>query len=543
MTGRRFASSIAGAAGLIAVTTLVARAAGFARVLVFADAVRAGGVGGLYQSVNALPNVLFEVAAGGILAAVAVPLIAHRLGAGERERADHTASVLLSWTLLVLVPVAALLWLLAPGLAGALVPDTDPRAPEVAATLLRIFAAQVPLYGLGIILTALLHAHRRFLAAALAPLASSLVVLASYLWYGSIVDGQTAPSLVSDEAIRVLGWGTTLGVVVLSVPLLVPALRTGWRWRPGLRVPPDDARRIGALAGAGILALLAQQAAVLTTLWVARQSGDTGTFPVYQYAQAVYLLPYAVLAVPVATSAFPALAARTGAGEDVTQTLARAVRGVLVLTGLSVGVLVAAAPAIGAFFALLDARRGGGAASTTALAALPGTLTAYAPGLVGLGLTALLTRALYVRGRPTDAGLAAALGWSIAALLPLVLLGGGQNPADTLRVLGLTSTLGMTVSGVALVLLVRRTWGPVATRGSGRTTGALVVAAALAVIVGDLVTRGRPMDDLLEAVLVGVVAGALALLAGVITLALGDREMMSEVLQRGRARRRAGRSA
>jgi putative peptidoglycan lipid II flippase len=543
MTGRRFASSIAGAAGLIAVTTLVARAAGFARVLVFADAVRAGGVGGLYQSVNALPNVLFEVAAGGILAAVAVPLIAHRLGAGERERADHTASVLLSWTLLVLVPVAALLWLLAPGLAGALVPDTDPRAPEVAATLLRIFAAQVPLYGLGIILTALLHAHRRFLAAALAPLASSLVVLASYLWYGSIVDGQTAPSLVSDEAIRVLGWGTTLGVVVLSVPLLVPALRTGWRWRPGLRVPPDDARRIGALAGAGILALLAQQAAVLTTLWVARQSGDTGTFPVYQYAQAVYLLPYAVLAVPVATSAFPALAARTGAGEDVTQTLARAVRAVLVLTGLSVGVLVAAAPAIGAFFALLDARRGGGAASTTALAALPGTLTAYAPGLVGLGLTALLTRALYVRGRPTDAGLAAALGWSIAALLPLVLLGGGQNPADTLRVLGLTSTLGMTVSGVALVLLVRRTWGPVATRGSGRTTGALVVAAALAVIVGDLVTRGRPMDDLLEAVLVGVVAGALALLAGVITLALGDREMMSEVLQRGRARRRAGRSA
>jgi putative peptidoglycan lipid II flippase len=543
MTGRRFASSIAGAAGLIAVTTLVARAAGFARVLVFADAVRAGGVGGIYQSVNALPNVLFEVAAGGILAAVAVPLIAHRLGAGERERADHTASVLLSWTLLVLVPVAALLWLLAPGLAGALVPDTDPRAPEVAATLLRIFAAQVPLYGLGIILTALLHAHRRFLAAALAPLASSLVVLASYLWYGSIVDGQTAPSLVSDEAIRVLGWGTTLGVVVLSVPLLVPALRTGWRWRPGLRVPPDDARRIGALAGAGILALLAQQAAVLTTLWVARQSGDTGTFPVYQYAQAVYLLPYAVLAVPVATSAFPALAARTGAGEDVTQTLARAVRAVLVLTGLSVGVLVAAAPAIGAFFALLDARRGGGAASTTALAALPGTLTAYAPGLVGLGLTALLTRALYVRGRPTDAGLAAALGWSIAALLPLVLLGGGQNPADTLRVLGLTSTLGMTVSGVALVLLVRRTWGPVATRGSGRTTGALVVAAALAVIVGDLVTRGRPMDDLLEAVLVGVVAGALALLAGVITLALGDREMMSEVLQRGRARRRAGRSA
>ena len=543
MTSRRVASGIAGAAGLIAVTTLLARVVGFARVLVFADAVRAGGVGGVYQSVNALPNVLFEVAAGGVLAAVAVPLIAHRLGAGERDRADHTASVLLTWTLLVLVPLGALLWLLAPWVSAAFIPDTDPRAPEVAATLLRIFAVQVPLYGLGIILTGLLHAHRRFLGASLAPLASSVVVLISYLWYGSIVGGQTAPSLVGDEAIRVLGWGTTLGVVVLSVPLVVPAVRTGWRWRPALRVPRDDARRIGSLAGAGILALMAQQAAVLTTLWLAGQSGDSGTFPVYQYAQAVYLLPYAVLAVPVATSAFPALAARTGAGEDVSETLARAMRAVLVLTGLSVGVLVAAAPAIGAFFSLLDARRGSGAASTTALSALPATLVAYAPGLVGFGLTALLTRALYVRGRPTDAGLAAALGWSIAALLPLVLLRNGEPPGDTLRVLGITSTLGMTVSGTALVLLVRRTWGPVATRGAGRTTGALVVAAAIAVVVGDLVTRGRPMDDLVEAVAVGVVAGALALLAGVLTLVVGDREMMSEVLGRGRARRRAGRSA
>jgi putative peptidoglycan lipid II flippase len=537
MTRRRFASGIAGAAGLIAVTTLFARAAGFARILVFADAVRAGGVGGIYQTVNALPNVLFEIAAGGILAAVAVPLIASRLGAGERDRAEHTASVLLTWAMVLLVPVAGLLWLLAPRISEALVVEGDPQALDVGATLLRIFAVQVPLYGLGIILTGLLQAHRRFLAAALAPLASSLVVLASYLWYGSIVEGQTAPALVSDEAIRVLGWGTTLGVVVLSVPLVVPAMRTGWRWRPGLRLPADDARRIGALASAGVIALLAQQGAVLVTIWLAKGSGDSGTFPVYLYAQAVYLLPYAVLAVPLATSAFPALAARSGAGEDVTATLSRTLRAVLVLTGLSVGVLIAAAPAIGAFFSLLDAHRGDGAASTQALAALPATLTAYAPGLVGFGLTALLTRALYVRGRPTDAGLAAALGWSIAALLPLLLVGTGQGPATTLRALGLASTLGMTVSGVALVLLVRRTWGPDATRGAGRTTGALIVAAAVAVLVGSLVTHGRPMDDLVEAVLVGLAAGAAALAASVVALALGDSAMMAEVLRRGRDRR------
>ena len=181
--------------------------------------------------------------------------------------------------------------------------------------------------------------------------------------------------------------------------------------------------------------------------WLTNHSGDRGSFPVYLYVQAVYLLPYAVLAVPVATSAFPFLAASSGAGDDTSATLARALRAVLVLTGLSAGVLVAVAPAVGAFFTVLDARRGVDGASPAALAAMPGALTAYAPGLVGFGLTALLTRALYVRGRPMDAGIAAALGWAVAGLLPLLLIGAGQGPAATLRGLGLASTLGMTISG------------------------------------------------------------------------------------------------
>ena len=49
--------------------------------------------------------------------------------------------------------------------------------------------------------------------------------------------------------------------------------------------------------------------------------------------------------------------------------------------------------------------------------------------------------------------------------------------------------------------------------------------------------------NLVEAVLVGLGAGALALLVGVITLGVGDRAMMGEVLRRGRTRRRGGAQA
>ena len=111
---------------------------------------------------------------------------------------------------------------------------------------------------------------------------------------------------------------------------------------------------------------------------------------------------------------------------------------------------------------MLDANRGSEGTSPAALAALPGALTAYAPGLVGFGLTALLTRALYVRGRPTDAGIAAALGWAVAGLLPLLLIGTGQGAASTLRGLGLASTLGMTLMVSANHLLMIFVGAPLA---------------------------------------------------------------------------------
>lgn len=96
------------AAGLVAAVTLLARAAGLARWAAFSSAVGTTCVGQAYVTVNQIPNVLFEIAAGGALAAVAVPLVARHLHLGDEETADRTASALLGWTLVVLLPLSLL---------------------------------------------------------------------------------------------------------------------------------------------------------------------------------------------------------------------------------------------------------------------------------------------------------------------------------------------------------------------------------------------------------------------------------------------------
>ena len=484
------------AAGLIAVVTLVARVFGFGRWLVFSQSVGTTCVGSVYQAANQLPNVVFEVAAGGALAAVAVPIIAGQLARKEQAAATQTASALLTWALTVLVPLSILMAAAAAPLSTILVDSQRcSGSTDLMASMLVVFAPQIALYGVAIVLGGVLQAHRRFLAAAVAPLLSSVVVMAAYLLYAALAQGKGNDlARLPSPASTALAAGTTVGVVALSLPLLIPVHRAGIRLRPTWAFPHGVARRARALAGAGLLALVAQQVAVLVTLWVSQHRGGTGTLNVYTYVQAVYLLPYAVLAVPIATAAFPALASGVnqsalakGLGEASVErahaTLASSARAITVATCAGAAVLFAIAGPTGAFFSALDAGRRS-PAGQEALAALPGALSAFAPGLVGFGLAALLTRALYVQGRPVVAGGAVALGWLIAAIVPLVTLHDDAGPRNTLQLLGFSSSLGMTVAAVGLFVAVHRAWGPRSFTGLGRSAAVALGAGALSAAAG-----------------------------------------------------------
>ena len=134
----------------------------------------------------------------------------------------------------------------------------------------------------------------------------------------------------------------------------------------------------------------------MVVLAVTTRIGGVGAINVYQqYGQAVYLLPYAVLAVPVATAAFPRLARQAADGDRAAfaRTSAVATRGLLVASVLGAGMLVAAAPAAQRLFTGLDAVGG------PALASLADGVTALAVGLPGWALVALGGRGV-LRARP-----------------------------------------------------------------------------------------------------------------------------------------------
>ena len=159
--------------------------------------------------------------------------------------------------------------------------------------MLRVFAPQLPLYGIGIVLTGVLQAHRRFAWPVLAPLLSSVTVIGAYLLFAARrrAPAPTSPAVgVGGELI--LSVGTTLGVVVLSLCLLIPLRRLRPAAAADLRGSPAGAGRRGASAGrAGAVTVGSQQVAVAGRSCAWPTAARTGAAVVFTVAQTVFLLP------------------------------------------------------------------------------------------------------------------------------------------------------------------------------------------------------------------------------------------------------------
>ena len=412
--GEQAGGGIGRAAVLIGAITIVSNIVGFGRQLVFAHTVSATCLGTAYATANQVPNIIYDVVLGGALASVLIPVLAGpaaRRFPGSRASADagatadtraraenqasQIASAMLSWTVLLLAPVSVIIAVAAGPLATLLLAGA-PRCAHaaivgVSTRMLVVFAPQILLYGLAVVLYGILQAHRRFTAPALAPVLSSVVVISAYLAFVPLSQGYRVLAQLPRPAELMLSLGTTAGVAALALTALVPALRLRLRLRPTLRFPAGVAPRIRSLAAVGLITLIAQDASVVAVMVLANGQEGQGALVLYNFGWQMFFVPYAVLAVPIATTAFPVLAAAEGARFD--ETAAASTRAIMLVSWLGAALLAGAAVPAARLFTHNpgDARQ------------LAYTFAAFAPGLIGYGLfNPPVPRA--VRRRPDPGG-------------------------------------------------------------------------------------------------------------------------------------------
>jgi putative peptidoglycan lipid II flippase len=346
--------------------------------------------------------------------------------------------------------------------------------------MVAVFAPQIVLYGLAVVLYGTLQAHRRFAAPAVAPVISSLVVIAAYLAFVPV--GRSKVNTLSAlplSAELVLSVGTTAGVAALALTALVPAWRLRLRVRPTLRFPAGVGRRAGGLAVFGVIALVAQDASQLVVILLANGHGSGAAIVLYQYGWQVFNAAYAVLAVSIAVSAFPSLSVRDGADFDLTA--AASVRGVLLMSFLGTALVLAVAVPAAHFLASSHAQ----------IAPLAVGFALFAPGLAGYGLVACLTRVLLAARRARAAAVAVGGGWLVVIAADIVLVAIAP-PTWVVAMLALGNTIGLTAAAIALLGAVRRARGAAALAGARRATGSGLAAAAIGAAAGAAAAAALP---------------------------------------------------
>jgi putative peptidoglycan lipid II flippase len=528
------------AAAIIGVLTVAAGVVGFGRQLVFAHTVGISCVGTAYTTANQVPNIIYDIVLGGALTSAVVPVLAGPVARGRdgAEQARRIASALLTWSVLLLVPAAVVIALIAGPLTTALIPAT--RGCAHAATLaasgrmLVAFAPQIPLYGLAVVLYGILQSHRRFTAPALAPILSSVVVVAAYAVFGVLGRGFTGrPGALPATAELTLSLGTTAGVLALALTGAFPVGRLRLGLRPALRFPDGVAGRVSRLAVAGVATLIAQDLSTVAAIVLANGRGTSGALVLYSFGWQVFFIVYAGLAVPVATSAFPLLSAQDTGGGEFRATSAAASRAVVLMSWLGAAVLAGACLPLAQVFSSSD---------TAQARQLAGALALFAPGLVGYGLTATLSRVMYAAGRNRMTAAAMAGGWLLVIVADLAIVPFVPR-SWVVPALGLGTTIGLAAAGIALTVAVRRELGRAALAGLPRATLAGLAGGLAGAAAGFGVAEAVPGHGFLPGAAVTVLAAAVATVAFLAVTFLTDGGDLRAVTARLLSRFRPARSS
>lgn len=398
MSGPPATTSLARGAAITTVATAVSRVTGFVRVVVVAGAMGTTFLANTYQSANTAPNVIFELVAAGVLTSVFVPTFVEYLVRGEREEGWQAANALASVALVALIGLSLVVALAAPLIMDLLTIGVEraglrEREIELGTQFLRLFAPQIAFYGAGMIMTGALHAHRRFVLPAIAPIFNNVVVIAVYLTY-AVMRGNRPPTIggITTAETWVLGAGTTVGVIAMTA-VLIPQLRQlGWRFRFDFS-PGHPAVRRGARLGAWALGYAGgYQAGLIVVLVLANRI--EGGVAAYQWAYTFFYLPHALFGVPIFNVLFTAMSEHV-AMKELGQVVTRLQEGLSMLAFVLVPV-AAFLLAVAGPLSEVTLRYG---VMTDAGADLVGrVIQMFAVGLPAYSCFLVLTRAFYALG-------------------------------------------------------------------------------------------------------------------------------------------------
>jgi len=449
---------IARAAGLVMALFMLSRLLGLIREMIIGAQFGTSADLDAYLAAFRLPDLLFQLVAGGALGSAFIPTFTSYLARESRDVAWRLASGVANLVLAVMTAIAAVAAILAPWLVrGAIAPGFEPTQQALTVRLMRTMLITPVIFGVSGLVMGALNAHQHFLLPAAAPIIYNLAIIGGALGL--------APRLGVT--------GLAVGVVTGSVlHLLVQIPGLLWfkaRYWPVLTLRDPGVREVGRLMAPRVLGLAAVQVNFLINTILASSLAE-GSLSALNFAWLMMLLPQGVFAQAVATAAFPTFSAQAARGEidEMRSTLSATLRAIFFLSvPAAVGLLMLRMPLVQLLF-----QRGAFEASSTETVAW--ALQFYALGLPAHAGVEVVARAFYALHDTRTPVAISVVAMVLNVVLSLILIRPLAHGG-----LALANTLATTLELLGMMILVRRRLEGVEGRRLIHASGRVVVAATL----------------------------------------------------------------
>lgn len=305
--------SLARSTGTMAIASLISRVTGFLWKVMLVWVIGIGVRNDSFNIANTLPNIVYELLLGGVLASIVVPLLVR--SQDDPDGGEAYTQRLLTVALAALAGATVIAVIAAPLFTAIYVDGSSNQAnPALTTALAYLLLPEILFYGVFALLQAILNAKHIFGPAAWAPVVNNIVVMATIGLY-ALVPGQMSldPVHIDDPHVLILGLGVTLGIVAQAVMLIPPLLRTGFRprWNWGI---DERMKEFGGLAAwiVGYVAISQVGYAVTTRVLT---GGDQGGMTAYYNAWLLFQLPYGVIGVSLLVAIMPRLSRSAADGD------------------------------------------------------------------------------------------------------------------------------------------------------------------------------------------------------------------------------------
>jgi len=395
-----------------------------------------------FYAANRIPEILFNLMAGGALASAFIPTFTAFLARDDMKGAWRLASSIL-WLVIAAVAVVSLLaWATAPWLVTrVLTPGfDDPEQIQRTIDLLRIMLLSPVIFSVSGLWMGVLNARQRFAAPALAPAAYRLGTIFSLF------------ALVPRFGVYGLAWGSVLGSL-LHLLIQIPTL---------LKLQPEivldfgldnpAVRTVGRLMAPRLLGVAVVQLNFLINTIIASGLPE-GSLSSITFAFQLMLMPEIVIAQAIAIAALPTFSeqAATNRLDELRASFMVTLRGLVFLAlPASLGLLLLREPIVALLFQ-------GGEFNIDSTAMVSWALLWYAAGLLSHSVLEIITRAFYAMNDTRTPVLVGIAAMSLNAILSIALASlftrWGLMPHGGLP---LANSIATTLEAGALLLIMRK---------------------------------------------------------------------------------------